>query len=220
MAGESLLAASGWRRRRPPTGLAGVVFWLAVAFALLSVLRLLPGSLGTLCAVLQAISGILLILLAIPAGWRLVRQRMLWSLRSKLVLTYLLIGMAPVILGVTLAMISAYIAAGQFAIHLVDSRVQSELEHLGADSANLSGYVADAQNRPDPTRPPETLSERWSHVLRGVRTSRSHTALQVFSEGTSVGTTPRSIGATPLGLPPLGHAASRRSLPTPCPRRR
>ena len=52
---------------------------------------------------------------------------MLWSLRNKLVITYLLIGLAPVVLFVTLVSVMAYVAAGQFSIHLVDSRHSSLL---------------------------------------------------------------------------------------------
>ena len=53
---------------------------------------------------------------------------MLWSLRNKLVLTYLLIGLAPVVLFVTLVSVMAYIAAGQFAIHLADIPIASRTQ--------------------------------------------------------------------------------------------
>ena len=113
-----------WLRKKPPTGLPGAVFWLAVWFCLLLALRLLPGMLGTFFSVVQWLVGIALAVTAIPLLFRVVRKHMLWSLRNKLVLTYLLIGLAPVILFVTLVLISSYVAAGQFAIHLADSRLQ------------------------------------------------------------------------------------------------
>lgn len=87
-----------WRNFRPPTGLAGAAFWLASWFCLLFALRLIPGALGTFFAVVQVFVGISLAIVAIPLIWRLIRQHMLWSLRNKLVLTYLLIGLAPAVL--------------------------------------------------------------------------------------------------------------------------
>ena len=79
-------------------------------------------------------SVIALAAVAIPVIWRQVRRKMLWSLRNKLVLTYLLIGLAPIVLFVTLVTVAAYIAAGQFAIHLADTRLQSQLDELSAEN--------------------------------------------------------------------------------------
>jgi len=79
----------------PPRGLLGVAFWLAVCFLVLALLRLLPGEWSTLFYVLQWMVGIALFGVAIPLVLRFVRNRLLWSLRSRLVLTYLLFGLAP-----------------------------------------------------------------------------------------------------------------------------
>src|SRR5216683_3921166 len=103
---------------RLPTGLAGAAFWLGVGFCLLFLARQIPGGFGTFFSILQIFVGIALVCVALPLLWRQVRMHMLWSLRNKLVLTYLLIGLAPVVLFVTLVSVMAYIAAGQFAIHL------------------------------------------------------------------------------------------------------
>ena len=62
-------------------------------------------------------------------------SHLLWSLRNKLILTYLLIGLAPVVLFLTLAAISAYIAAGQFSIHLADTRMHQQLDEIGVDNS-------------------------------------------------------------------------------------
>src|SRR5580765_2252494 len=122
-----------WLAWRPPSGLAGAVFWLLVWFCLLFLLRLIPGSAGSFFSGVQVLVGIALAVVAIPFLFRFVRRRMLWSLRNKLVLTYLLIGVAPVVLFVTLVLISSYIAAGQFAIHLADSRLQEELAQMSTE---------------------------------------------------------------------------------------
>ncbi len=82
--------------RRLPTGLAGAAFWLGIWFCVLFLGRWIPGGFGTFLGVLQIFVGIALVSVAIPLLWRLVRKNMLWSLRNKLALTYLLIGLAPV----------------------------------------------------------------------------------------------------------------------------
>ena len=143
------------RRRRMPTGVAGAVFWLALAFALLWLLRLAHGG-SHLLALMQLLAGLALIVLAVPLAWRLVHRHLLWSLRNKLILTYLLIGLAPVVLFLTLVAISAYIAAGQFSIHLADTRMHLRLDELGEASSSRASRDANrmrAEQQPGP-RPP------------------------------------------------------------------
>ena len=94
----------------------------------------MPGWVGNLAGVLQILVGLALVGVLGALVLRLVRKHMLWSLRNKLVVTYLLFALAPVVLFVTLVTISAYVAAGQFAIHLADSRLQSELFELASEN--------------------------------------------------------------------------------------
>jgi sigma-B regulation protein RsbU (phosphoserine phosphatase) len=135
-------------KRPPPRGLPGVAFWLAVWFFLLALLRMIPGQWGTLFAVLQWMDAIALFCVAIPLAMRFVRDQLLWSLRSRLILTYLLFGLSPVVLGVTLVSVFGYISAGQFAIHLADTRLLTERDRLRGQTGNrfnrmmASTYVA------------------------------------------------------------------------------
>ena len=153
-------AARAFRRwrRRPPTGVAGAVFWLALGFGLIWLLRLAPSRGSTLLGWMQLLAGLALFSLAVPLAWRLLHQHLLWSLRNKLILTYLLIGLAPVVLFLTLAAISAYIAAGQFSIHLADSRMHQQLDTLGAMSSSRASGIArmirDRAEQPMGPRPP------------------------------------------------------------------
>ncbi|RXH56123.1 PP2C family protein-serine/threonine phosphatase [Granulicella sibirica] len=124
----------GWIDRRPRKGLERAAFWLLAWFLLLSAMRWIPGLLGGLAAGLQITVGVVLLMVALPLIWTTIRMRLLWSLRNKLVLTYLLIGLAPVVLIITLVLVSAYVAAGQFAIHLVDARVTSYLMQMGSEN--------------------------------------------------------------------------------------
>ena len=192
-------------RHGPPRGLAGTVFWLAVWFCLFWLLRLIPGAVGALFGVLQILDGIALAVLAVPVLWRQVRRRMLWSLRNKLVLTYLLIGVAPVVLFVTLVLISAYIAAGQFAIHLADSRVQSQLDWLSSENANLEDRMLSAT----PAQSSGTALFTGhapgddSAYRQDTRSSRLQPSFAAFVDGVSINADRGPVSdRTPLGIPP------------------
>jgi phosphoserine phosphatase RsbU/P len=111
------------------------VFWLGLWFGALWLVRQFPAASSPLLGWMQFLVGAVLIGLAIPLLWRLANRHLLWSLRNKLILTYLLIGVAPAVLFVTLVGISAYVAAGQFSIHLADSRMHQELDQMGVDNA-------------------------------------------------------------------------------------
>jgi sigma-B regulation protein RsbU (phosphoserine phosphatase) len=133
---------SGGSRWRPPQGLTGAAFWLALGFLLLYLVTLLPWVKFALLGWMQLFTGLLLLGVLIRVGVRYVRQRLLWSLRNKLIVTYLLIGLAPVVLLMTLVGISASIAAGQFSIHLADTRLRQELESLGSDNRARTDRMA------------------------------------------------------------------------------
>lgn len=122
-------------RRRIPTGLGGGVFWLALWFALLWLLRMTPLPGQTFFGWTEILVGATLFSLTLLLAVRLIRRHFLWSLRNKLILTYLLIGLAPVVMLVTLAIVLAYFATGQFSIHLADARMHQELDELSAQNA-------------------------------------------------------------------------------------
>src|SRR5260370_21578965 len=114
---------------------------------------------------------------------------MLWSLRNKLVLTYLLIGLAPVVLFVTLVSVMAYIAAGQFAIHLADSRLQAELSQIDVENEHRAERIMQeldrlpaGSSRPFPARIAHTET---SIALERPRT-RLHRRSQAFPNGIPV----------------------------------
>src|ERR1700678_2810560 len=145
---------------RLPKALAGASLWLTIWFCLLFALRHVPGWGGTFFRTLQIFVGIALIAVGLPALWQLVRKRMLWSLRNKLILTYLLIGLAPVILFLTLVGVLAYVAAGQFAIHLTDSRLQAELIQM----RNETTHRADLTTALVAQRPKDSAQQIGSEI--------------------------------------------------------
>ncbi len=118
-------------RLNPPTGfVARGTFWLGIPFVLLVLLRVLHlgGQDGT---------DALLILLGMPLSifvvillWRWIFRRVLWRVRNRLIVTYLLMGLAPVTLFVTLAVIAAYIFSGQFATYAANSELNTKLDRV------------------------------------------------------------------------------------------
>ncbi|HEU5340702.1 PP2C family protein-serine/threonine phosphatase [Edaphobacter sp.] len=192
---------SGWMKAHVPTGLAGAAFWLAVWFCLLLALSRVPGGFGTFFGVMEFFVGVALAAVAVALLWQLVRKHMLWSLRNKLVLTYLLIGLAPVVLFITLVMISAYIAAGQFAIHLADSRLQSEVEQMSVENSHRADLVAGGLNGQLPVSASSALPVAESAQLDTART-RLHQSSESFVDGVQVSLGTDVEGKVPLGLPP------------------
>lgn len=189
---------------RLPTGLAGAVFWLGLWFCVLYVRRWIPGGFGTFLGFIQFFVGIALFVVAIPFLWGFVRRNMLWSLRNKLVLTYLLIGLAPVILLVTLVSAMAYVAAGQFAIHLVDSRLLSELGRMTNENERRAEVASLMLQHGSSTTPLEAAIDSD----RGTTGDASRRSLrrdpEVFINGAPVALTTKTVvrDKNVLGLPP------------------
>ncbi len=140
---QSASSAEPSRRwpRIPPSGLAGAFFWLALVCGLLWMLQLAHVG-GRLIGPMQFLVVLALFVLAVPLAWRLIHRHLLWSVRNKLILTYLLIGLAPVVMLLTFVAISAYIAAGQFSIHLADMHMRQQLDELGVESSSRASRLA------------------------------------------------------------------------------
>jgi phosphoserine phosphatase RsbU/P len=233
-------ARNAWWRRRPPTGIAGAVFWLALWFGLLWLIRQVPSLGNPLLGWMQILVGVALIGLAVPLAWRLIQKHLLWSLRNKLILTYVLIGVAPVVLFVTLAAISAYIAAGQFSIHLADTRMRQQLDQIGTDNSASASRIArmmrdqaEAKVGGPPPRPrrqgstagqvPSTaasqtlaLAEPAGELAPTPLLARLHRHSSVYLNGAPLtAPQPEAIGATPVAAQEVAPAQSTSPLGLP-----
>ncbi len=103
--------------------------WLKLSFA---------DSLGGWVTFLSFVAIALFLVLA----FRWMKTRMLWQLRNRLIVTYVFIGVIPVVLLVALAVGSFYLFAGQFATFIVTSELDSELASLGAANSAIAEQVA------------------------------------------------------------------------------
>jgi phosphoserine phosphatase RsbU/P len=130
-----------------PKSLVGriAVYLLAIdllLFLLQQLLRLFSRTAGSgLGGWIRFLTFLGLILLAIPA-FRWLRARVLWRLRNRLIVTYIFIGVVPVALLVTMAVVSIYLFAGQFATFVVTTDIQSELKRLQASNTAIAHELA------------------------------------------------------------------------------
>ena len=71
-------------------------------------------------------------------AFRWLRRQLLWRLRNRLIVSYIFIGVIPLVLLLTLSVTAFYLFAGQFATFIVTSGVQSELKTLHAANSAIA----------------------------------------------------------------------------------
>ena len=71
-------------------------------------------------------------------AFRWIRQKLLWRLRNRLIVTYVFIGVIPASLLVAMALLAFYIFAGQFANFVVTSDLNAELKNLETNNSILT----------------------------------------------------------------------------------
>jgi len=94
--------------------------------------------------------------------FRWLRNQLLWRLRNRLIVTYVFIGVIPLVLLITLAATAFYLFAGQFATFIVTNGLNSELKSLGAANSAIAHELAARWQRGNETE---------SSALEGLRKS-------------------------------------------------
>jgi sigma-B regulation protein RsbU (phosphoserine phosphatase) len=115
----------------PQTRVAIVAAYLAGSEAVLLLLKWLLRLGGALSAA-SALDGwatflgwtTFLLLLVLALRW--LRDNVMWSVRNRLIVTYLFIGGVPVTLAVAIALLSGYLVLGDLAIFSAVSEIKSE----------------------------------------------------------------------------------------------
>jgi len=124
-------------------GMAGVLFALQRLLGLFG--KSWGEHLGGWVGFLAFLSAVLFSILA----FRWLKRRILWRLRNRLIVTYVFIGVIPAVLLVTMAFVTLYGLAGQFAVFLVTSEIHSQLRSLEAANAAVSNELAARLERGD-----------------------------------------------------------------------
>ena len=130
------------KRLPPQTKLHRSAFWLLMVYLVLGLLRVVPGADGQTLKGLSFLVLCILILCCIPLFWRWVVRRVMWKVSNRLVITYLLVGLTPVVLFVTLALVAAYLFSGQFATFAASSEIDRELSHIASENRAFSVHIA------------------------------------------------------------------------------
>lgn len=125
----------GWIRRilRPSTKLGRTTLWLGGLSALLIALRV--SGWATFVTVVFAFCTFLL---TFRWAWR----HLMWRLRHRLIVTYIFIGVIPIVLLLLMAGVGSYLFAGQFATYIAISDLQSALRHLEAANDALATQLS------------------------------------------------------------------------------
>ena len=95
-------------------------------------------SLDAWVSFLTSIGGTLLIWLVV----RWILRRAMWRLRNRLIVTYTVIGVIPVLLLIAMGLVMSYLFVGQFATYVATSDLKVELSSLETLNSHLASEVA------------------------------------------------------------------------------
>src|SRR5580700_9734928 len=144
-----LIKAGLWPEGRMARLACYLAAMAAVLFALQKLMGLFARSwadhLGGWIGFLVFLSALLFFILA----FRALRRKILWRLRNRLIVTYVFIGVIPAVLLIAMALITLYGLAGQFAIFVVTSEINSQLRSLEAVNAAVGNELAARLERGD-----------------------------------------------------------------------
>jgi sigma-B regulation protein RsbU (phosphoserine phosphatase) len=127
-------------RKAPQQRWGRLAFWSLVAAVAFFILQVIPG-LGQHIRAWPWLALLAWFTFSLPTIFRWMRWRLLWKLRNRLFVTYLLIGVTPVVLTVILASAEAYVLFGQFANFAATSEINTQLVQLAANNVSLALHM-------------------------------------------------------------------------------
>jgi phosphoserine phosphatase RsbU/P len=122
---------------RPATKWGRVTLWIGILTLLLWIADLLGAKVAGWAEFTSIVFFFFAALMALKVGYR----PLMWRLRNRLVVTYLFIGVMPILLLLTMIGIAGYLFAGQFATYVAISDLNSELLHLQAANDALTAQI-------------------------------------------------------------------------------
>jgi len=140
----------------------------------------------------------------IMLGWRWARARMLWRLRNRLIVTYVFVGVIPVLLLVTMALTAGYLLAGQFATFVATGDLNSEVTRLEVANAAVTAEIAAQLDR---GVPPGQIAAALRSGAAQVGSLPAHLAFWYRGQGTSVQPENSAPPANPAWVENAFHGA-------------
>lgn len=124
---------------RPASRLGKTTLWFGSLALLLQLWKWIARSpSGTMLSVWAAIITYIFVVCLLLRGVRWARQQLLWRLRNRLIVTYVFIGVIPIVLLLSMVLLAAYLFAGQFATYVALTDLDIELQHLTAANTALA----------------------------------------------------------------------------------
>src|SRR3984885_7370392 len=134
---SSAIRARLTRILRPTTKWGRFTLWLGILCLLLWVADIF----GAKVDGWAIFATILFVFVAFVMFCRWGYRPLMWRLRNRLVVTYLFIGVMPILLLLLMGGLASYLFAGQFATYVVISDLHSELQHLQAANDALAAQL-------------------------------------------------------------------------------
>jgi sigma-B regulation protein RsbU (phosphoserine phosphatase) len=176
--------------------LSGIEVLLVVArFGLRAFNKRTEGPVGWIYFVGAVLGGALFAL-----AFRWFRRVVMWRLRNRLIVTYVFIGVIPVVLLLAIGVIAGYLFAGQFAIFVVTSDIHTQLKSLEAANRTAAASLAAKVAAGVPTE----------IAIKTIRLDTPHRRLTVWTEapaGKSIASVVPA-GTPEVSLPPKPLPAS------------
>ncbi len=130
----------------PRSGLARFTVWVAGLLVLFKLLALIIPS-PRWSEIFSGWAGFFEFVAICTAAWlliRWIRTKLLWRLRNRLIVTYVFIGVIPVVLILTMVVVAGYILGNQLTTMLVHRDLQAEVLSLDTLNSTVSLEIADA----------------------------------------------------------------------------
>jgi len=128
------------RALRPASKLGKITLWFGILALLLQLWSLLArAASGSMLSVWTSLITYIFVVCLVLRGYRWARQALLWRLRNRLIVTYVFIGVIPIVLLISMFLLAAYLFAGQFATYVALADLDIEMEHLTAANNALAG---------------------------------------------------------------------------------
>lgn len=125
---------------RPQSKLGKTTLWFGILAGIAQLLRLAARSApGSMLSGWSSFLSFVFLVFLVALAFRWVRQKLMWRLRNRLIVTYVFIGVIPILLLICMALLAGYLFAGQFATYIALSDLQTELDHLQSANNALAG---------------------------------------------------------------------------------
>jgi phosphoserine phosphatase RsbU/P len=187
------MSAPVMRILHPTTKVGRISLWLGGLCLLLWIANAIPGAKMGGWAVFTTL---VFLPFAAVVVFRWVYRPLLWRLRNRLIVTYLFIGVMPILLLLLMGGLAGSLFAGQFATYVAISDLHSELQHLQAANDALAAQLFPLESS---GKLNEQIAEQYTRASderfpgRTVTVLRNEKGFVLSTEGVLLATPPEQL---------------------------